>query len=570
MFVFFAIFFTIGLIEITLHITNIAFAQPATEENKRPNILMIVADDFGWADLKSYGGDVIAPNLDNLANQSLQFTNFHVMPVCSPTRSVLLTGVDVHKNGMGTMDVILTPNQKGQPGYETYLNNNVTTVAQILKDNGYHTYMSGKWHVGSNQTNWPYNRGFEESYSLLNGAGWMWNGSFPIDAYKIQWVRNDKLVEWPNGNYSSDQYANEMIDMISRNHADGKPFFGYLAFQATHFPLQAPAQYIKDNERRYDAGWDNIREKRLENQKKLGLIAEDADLSTRANKVKAWDELPSNVQSNQSKKMAVFAATAQAMDYTIGRVLDYLKKIGEYDNTLIVFTADNGGESEEVEDLKLSPEITAQTKALLKSLNTTESNMGNWDSFVTYGHGWAQVSNTPFKGYKGQLLEGGIRVPLIMKTPDNSSHEIVKALSFGYDLVPTFLDYANATYPNTFKGISLEPLSGKSLKPTIENKMEQVYTEKDIIPLEYFGVEAVFKGNLKAVNLPQELGGDNQWHLYDLSVDPQESMDLSKEQPMVLNELITAYDQYANNTHIIKPDFATLGLGVTDSTAFEG
>ena len=215
-------------------------SQPLTTSNgtRGPNILLIVADDFGWSDLKPYGGDIIAPNLDKLANESLVFTNFHTMPVCSPSRSVFLTGVDPHNNGMGTMDVILTPNQKGQPGYETYLNDKVTTVAQILNDSGYHTYTTGKWHLGMDIQNWPINRGFEESFTLLHGVATMWNGSFPANIYNVTWVKNDQEVQYPNGNYSSDVYANDMIDMIAKNHGDGKPFFGYLAFQANHFPLQ--------------------------------------------------------------------------------------------------------------------------------------------------------------------------------------------------------------------------------------------------------------------------------------------------------------------------------------------
>ena len=309
-----------------------------------PNILLIVADDIGWSDLKPYGGDIISPNLEAFANQSLLFTNFHVMPVCSATRSVFLTGVDVHKNGMGTMDVVLTPNQKGKPGYETYLNDRVATVAEILRDSGYHTYLSGKWHLGHNQQNWPYNRGFEESFALLNGAGTMWNGTFPIDAYKVTWANNSQLAPYPNGKYSSDLYADDIIDMIAKNHGDNKPFFGYLAFQANHFPLGAPNNYLSANEGRYDMGWDKLREQRLDNQKNLGLIAESAELSPRAAEVKPWDQLTAAEMSNESKKMEVYAATAQAMDYNIGKVLDYLKKIGEYDNTLIIFVSDNGGE----------------------------------------------------------------------------------------------------------------------------------------------------------------------------------------------------------------------------------
>ena len=550
--------------------TSSSSLNVATGES--PNILLIVADDLGWSDLEPYGGDIISPNLDALANQSLLFTNFHAMPLCSPTRSVFLTGVDVHKNGMGTMDVMLTPNQKGKPGYETYLNDRVTTVAEILRDSGYHTYLSGKWHLGHNQENWPYNRGFEESFALLNGGGTMWNGSFPIDAYKVTWANNSQLVPYPNGNYSSDLYADDIIDMIAKNHGDNKPFFGYLAFQANHFPLGAPANYLSANEGRYDMGWDKLREQRLDNQKNLGLIAESAELSPRAAEVKPWDQLTAAEMSNESKKMEVYAATAQAMDYNIGKVLDYLKKIGEYDNTLIIFASDNGGESQEVEDLKLTPDITSDVQKYLLTLNNTEANMGNWNSLVSYGPGWAQVSNTPFKGFKGQLTEGGIRVPFMMKLPSsNQTHEIVNDFATGDDLVPTFLDYANATYPDTYKGNKIEPLAGKSMLPFLEqNNLANLHPDNETIPLEYLGQEAVYKGNWKAINLPKELGGDNQWHLYDISIDPQESNDLSKEQPALTKELITAYDQYANQSHIIPPDYAYLGLSVPDETAVEG
>ena len=243
-------------------VANLAVLAQSTMPSKgqRPNILLIVADDIGWSDLKAFGGDIIAPNLDKLANQSLLFTNFHVYPSCSPTRSVFLTGVDPHRNGMGTMDVLLTPNEKGQPGYETYLNDRVTTVAQILRDSGYHTYMSGKWHLGHDQQNWPYNRGFEQSFALLHGGATMWNGTFPIEAIKVMWASNNQLVPYPNGKYSSDLYADKIIDMVTKNHVDNKLFFGYLSFQANHWPLGAPANYLSANKGRYDMGWDKLRE----------------------------------------------------------------------------------------------------------------------------------------------------------------------------------------------------------------------------------------------------------------------------------------------------------------------
>ena len=361
-----------------------------------------------------------------------------------------------------------------------------------------------------------------------------------------------------------------MIDMIAKNYGDGKPFFGYLAFQANHFPLQAPANFIKENDGRYDAGFDKVREQRLENQKKLGIMPSSAELSPRVKEVKAWNKLNSTEKSYESKKMEVYAAEAQAMDYNIGKVLDYLKKIGEYDNTIIIFTADNGGEAQTAEDLKLSPEITLATQKYLSTLNQSEANLGNWNSFVTYGPGWAQVSNTPFNGFKGSLLEGGIREPLIMKIPGQSTHEYKNTLLTGLDLVPTFLAYANATYPDTLKGIKLEPLDGKSMVPLLEQKVDEIHGDNETLPLEYFGAEAVIKGNWKAINLPKELGGNGNWSLYDLSVDPQESKDLSNEQPALMKELTTAYDQFASQTNIIPPDFAVLGFTIPDKTSIDG
>ena len=225
-----------------------------------------------------------------------------------------------------------------------------------------------------------------------------------------------------------------------------------------------------------------------------------------------------------------------------------------------------------MDKLNLTPDIRSDAQKYLLTLNNTEANMGNWNSLVSYGPGWAQVSNTPLKGFKGQLTEGGIRVPFMMKLPSNNqTHEIVNDFATGDDLVPMFLDYANATYPDTYKGNKIEPLAGKSMLPFLEqNNLANLHPDNETIPLEYLGVEAVYKGNWKAINLPKELGGDNQWHLYDISIDPQESNDLSKEQPALTKELITAYDQYANQSQIIPPDFAYLGLSVPDEIAFEG
>ena len=541
----------------------------------KPNILVIVADDFGFSDLKPYGGDIIAPNLEQLSNESSLFTNFHIMPVCSPSRSVIMTGVDVHKNGMGTMDVVITPNQVGKPGYETYLNDKVTTIAQILKDSGYHTYMTGKWHLGENIENWPFNRGFEESYSLLHGGANMWNGAIPISAYEAFWVKNDEKIAYPNGTYSSNLYADELIKMIDKNHGDNKPFYAYLAFQSTHWPLQAPAEFIEANDGRYDMGWDKLREQRLDNQKRLGIFDQNVELSPSTTEgwavVTAWDDLTPEQKSFESKKMEVFAAMAQAMDYNIGKVIDHLKNIGEYNNTLIIFTSDNGAEAEDVYDLKLREDIVQEVNQFIATQNNSESNLGNANSFISYGPGWAEASNTPFKGFKGFLTEGGIKVPFILKTPGDSEYKVENSLTFVSDVVPTLLDYTNSTYPNVLEnGVEPEPLVGKSLKPILENQSSTIYNDNEFVPLEYFGNKAVYKGNWKALNLIAPFGGNNTWNLYDIEKDPSETNNLALEEPELLNEMINAYDSFANNTNIIPPDYATSDISISDEISVTG
>ena len=555
-----------SLLTLSLSLTPSIYGQENNTDNatysddNRPNILVIVADDFGFSDLKPYGGDIIAPNLEKLANESSLFTNFHIMPVCSPSRSVIMTGVDVHENGMGTMDVVITPNQVGKPGYETYLNDKVTTIAQILKDSGYHTYTTGKWHLGENQENWPYNRGFEESYTLLHGGATNWNGAIPISTYHAFWVKNNEKIAYPNGTYSSDLYADELIKMIDKNSNNTKPFYAYLAFQATHWPLHAPSEYIEANDGRYDMGWDQLREQRLENQKKMGIFNDTIELGPSWEKgwaaVEKWDNLSSDQKSYESKKMEVYAAMAQAMDHNIGKVIDHLKKIGEYNNTLIIFTTDNGGESEKSDDLKIREDIVKEANQFIATQNNSESNLGNANSFISYGPGWAQASNTPFKAFKGFLSEGGIRVPFIVKTPGDSEYDLQNSMTFVSDVVPTLLDYASATYPDTGnKGIQLEPLAGKSIKPILEDEIDKIYQDNEFVPLEYFGNKAVFNGYWKALNLGIPFGGDNTWHLYDLNNDPSETTDLSSEQHDLLNKMVSSYNEFANQTGIIEPDF---------------
>jgi arylsulfatase len=269
--------------------------------------------------------------------------------------------------------------------------------------------------------------------------------------------------------------------------------------------------------------------------------------------------------------MEVFAATAQAMDYSIGKVIDHLKNTGEYNNTLIIFTSDNGAEAEDVYDLKLREDIVQEVNQFITTQNNSESNLGNANSLISYGPGWAEASNTPFKGFKGFLTEGGIKVPFILKTPGDSEYKVENSLTFVSDIVPTLLDYTNSTYPNVLEnGIEPEPLAGKSLKPILENQSSTIYNDNEFVPLEYFGNKAVYKGNWKALNLITPFGGDNTWNLYDIEKDPSETNNLASEEPELLNEMINAYNSFANNTNIIPPDYATSDISISDEISVTG
>lgn len=536
---------------------NEAYAQAPTAN--QPNILFIVQDDIGFASLKSYGGDLPMPAIDGLANQSYLFTNFHVLPACSPSRSVFMTGVDTHKNGIPTLGEILTPNQVGKPGYELNLNDRVATVADFLKQDGYHTYTTGKWHVGHANDSLPATRGFEESLQYITGfPGYLGKIEGAGELLTPTWVKNNDTFEYPYGRPVSTLITDELINMINTTKDDGKPFFAYLAFNANHFPLQAPQELIKKNDGRYDMGWDKLREQRLENQKKLGIVAQNVTLSPRESGVQAWDQLNSTAKSYEAKKMEVYAAMAEEMDVQIGKLFNYLKQIGQYNNTMIIFTTDNGPEGTAIE--KETPggaELEGEFNSIIAANNNSEANLGNPDSYFGYGPGWAQASATPLFGFKYLLHEAGTRVPLLIKLPDSSEQQIVNSLVMAADLVPTIMDIAGVPTPDTFNGRQLEKPAGKSIR--LLQTSGEIHNDTEMIPVEFFGSKAVYNGNLKGINI-QEPIGDGKWHLYDIVLDPTETKDLAAEMPEVLNQMAAVYDAYANETGVIPPDFNAFEL----------
>ena len=550
---------------------QLAQAQPSVSDagGKQPNILVMVADDIGFSDIGAFGSEIPTPNLDALAKDGKILSNYHVMPTCSPTRSELLTGVDTHLNGLGTMYESITPNQMGKPGYETYLNDKVITVADILKDAGYHTIMSGKWHLSKigNATNGtfisePSTRGFEEVFSLLEGGSSHFSASGFIPTYPVNYLKNGKPTIRPEGVYSTDLFTDEMINSIKNVHGDGKPLFMYLPFQVTHTPFQVPPQYIQKYMGKYDMGWDQIREQRFEKQKELGFWSADMKLPDRFPPVPSWDSESPDNQKYWSKVMAVFAGMVDNMDYNVGKLISYLKEIGEYDNTFIMFTSDNGGS--EVPDLTEEPNFASGTTHVAAEgvFNNSYSNIGTPKSWIIYGETGASVAVSPLSGFKGTMYEGGIRPPLMMKQPfstqnssTSSNKNIINAFVHVLDMTPTFLDYAGVKYPiSPYNGKEIiVPTTGKSIKPLLEGSVERVHGENQIISQELFGNSAVFMGDYKGL-LMRPPAGDGKWALYNIKTDPGESYNLAANNSAILDKMISAYDKYAKDVGVILPD----------------
>jgi arylsulfatase len=338
------------LLLLVVSMTTILSSCNQTEDKKKsvgdkPNILLIVADDLGYSDIAPFGGNIHTPVLSGLAKEGISFSNFHVQPTCSPTRSSLLTGNDNHVAGIGIMSEMDYPELHALdlPGYRGYLSNQVVTIPEVLRENGYHTYMVGKWHLGEGPGQDPYDRGFEETFILGTGGGSHWNDKKALSPLQhMDYTRNGKEVELPEDFYSSKNYTDSIISFIDRNKSDHKPFFTYLSFTAVHDPLHVPKEYIDKYKGTFDMGWDSLWTERLENLKSLGLISKDVTQFSKNPQIPAWEDLPGELKEGLARDMEVYAGMLEYLDMSVGRVFEFLKKEGMYDNTLIIFMSDNG------------------------------------------------------------------------------------------------------------------------------------------------------------------------------------------------------------------------------------
>ena len=587
-------------------------ASPASNASggKRPNFLVIVADDLGFSDLSCFGGEVRTPNLDKLASNGLRFTDFHAAAACSPSRAMIMTGTDHHIAGLGNlvewtnrsdqnapsegeMKYWSTAPQRGMPGYEGYLNERVVALPELLHDAGYLTLMAGKWHLGLTPERFPHKRGFERSFAHLPACSNHYAyepqlyGKGPEDAIPdfmtmsfiaLHSEDGEYVKELPKPWYSSNGYGDKMLSYLrDRNEQrDERPFFAYFPFTAPHWPLQAPDEYIAHYKGVYDDGPDVLRMRRLQTMKEMGLCPEDVEPHpVVADEVKQWSEMSAKEKAKSSKAMEVFAAMVECIDTNVGKVVDYLEQTGELDNTFVCFMSDNGAEGAAYEAYPIVQGSMIQH--LKKYYDNSLENLGRGNSFIWYGPRWAQAATAPSRLYKAFTTEGGVRVPFLAKFPKNlhvcgieealsnghmetngtGSHvtskrgNITNTFSTVMDLAPTILEMAGVQHPApSYQGREIVGMRGRSMLPFLTGAASSVHPSDHITGWETCGRAAVRCGDYKIVFIPKPKGPE-KWQLYNLAKDPGEVHDLAEADPKRLERMIKMWDQYVLETGVI-------------------
>lgn len=519
------------------------FSPPA--EAAHPNIVVLVADDVGFSDFGAYGSEISTSNIDALAGRGTLFTNFHASPACAPTRAMLMTGVGNHRAGVGNIPETLPASFQGHPSYLGRLRDDVVSIAELLSASGYRTYLAGKWHLGHEGGALPSARGFQRSFALDASGADNWEKQPYVPYYRdVPWFENGEPADLPEDFYSSEFFVDKTIDYIEEGRQSGQPFFAYIGFQAVHIPVQAPRAFTEKYEGVYQAGWQALRQARFDKLKAAGLIPQNAELGSMPEGLRDWDALPEEERRFLAKSMAVNAGMIEAMDHHIGRLIAYLKKTGEYENTLFVLLSDNGPESAD------PLAVTGMAEWLwLQGYRRDYETLGEKGSYVFIGPEFASAAAAPGAFFKMYAGEGGLRVPLIISGA-GVKEGVSDAFAFVSDLVPTILGLADITPPENVNGVPVQAFTGASLVPVLHGRAASVRGAEDVTVVEVAGNAALFRGGLKLVrNMPPR--GDGQWRLYDIEADPGETQDLSAANPLLFAELRALYDEYAEREGIL-------------------
>lgn len=513
------------------------------------NIVLILADDLGFSDLASYGSEIHTPSISALAEQGVSFTNYHTGANCAPSRAMLLTGVDSHRSGVPNIPEMIPPEQSQHSHYSGTLGHNVVTVATLLQDAGYHTYMAGKWHLGQTPDQLPSSRGFERTVALGDSGADNWEQKPYLPIYKkANWYADGQEYQLPEDFYSSRFLVDKTIEFIDSNQGDGQPFFAYVPFQAVHIPVQAPQEYIDRYMGVYDDGWTALRAERLARAIELGIVPADSAMVTMASTAD-WDALNADEQAYEAKRMAVYGAMVEAMDHHIGRLVKHLKAIGEYDNTVFIFSSDNGAEAmgEPVQNSWSNSRGLAT-----QDYSVDYETLGLKGSFNAINPGFSSAAASPLAYYKFYLGEGGMRVPMIIAGAGiETKNQLSNAFTFVTDITPTILALTHVEpAPARYGGRLVEPIIGQSLMPLLAGTAEAVYGQNDAVGHELVGHGALFMGDYKIV-FNQDIWGDNQWRLFNIVADPGETNDLSGENPAQLQLMLGRYQQYLADNNVL-------------------
>ncbi len=511
-----------------------AAAQPAPPA--RPNIVLIIADDWGYSDPGSYGSEIATPSIDALARAGTRFASFHVSASCSPTRAMLLTGINSHRAGLGNMPETIPDAHQGKPGYNAVLAPGVTTLAQRLKRAGYTALYAGKWHLGHAPGDLPTARGWDRALALSQSGADNWENKPNRLLYeRADWTRDGRTARLPQRFYSSTLIVDEAIAQIDG--AQDKPFFATLGFLANHIPVQASEADIARYRGRYDAGWSALRAARAQGVTRAGLLPAGPRMTMGS--TRDWAALPADEQARWARAMEVYGGMATAMDRELGRLIAHLKARGLYDNTVFVFVSDNGAEG-------TNPEATPFLRFNSKLLYDMAAQRQGQPGSLTYiGPSWASAASSPLRGYKFSAWEGGVRVPFIVTLPPAMAQargRVVSAPAHAVDLAPTLLDLAGVT--------EQAGLEGRSLLPALSDPAAAIHDEAEAIGYELSGNAVLYQGRWKLVkNLPPY--GDGGWHLFDIAADPGEVRDLAAAQPARFAAMQAAWQRWAQANKVL-------------------
>jgi arylsulfatase/uncharacterized sulfatase len=533
------------IVSIMLFIALVVSVE-AKQHRTKPNILLVLLDDVGFMDFGAYGSDTATPNIDKLGKAGAMFTRYYSSPLCGPSRASLMTGQSPHQVGAATLAEVLTDEMRALPAYNMTWADQQQTIASRLKSAGYQTFVTGKWGIGDIGANLPHRFGFDRSWVLDSTGSSNYRAKSYLPHYlEVEWYEDGKRTSLPEDFYSSRNIVDKMIKYVDE--ADpSKPYFGYLAFQAIHIPLQVSPEFINKYNGVFDRGWNIMRQERLQKAIALGLVPETTTLSDGAHNDREWNSLSDREKAYWARVMQVNAGMLESADFHLGRLISHLEAKGQLDNTIVIVTSDNGPEYNTLGKTS-KPAVKAFEKfwMAIEEWDVSYENLGQEGSLAAIGHEWASVSAAPFHLFKFNASEGGMRVPLVVSGPGVEANKgFVDSRAQVADITPTLLDFAGINYnPDEFYG--------RSLKPLLTGQSDNVYGENDAFVFEVSGTAALYRGNWKITKTPPP-HGDGNWHLYDLAVDPGETADVALKHPSLFQDMLDEYNAYAKDVGVFE------------------